>query len=87
MRACSKAKQYLLGVHKVEPAFYRVVELDEHPEGELVQDALQRLTGGRSVPRVFIGGQFVGGGDDTERLSRENKLAPLLKAASVKFAE
>jgi len=23
------------------------------------------MTGGRSVPRVFINGQFIGGGDDT----------------------
>lgn len=27
---------------------------------------LQEITGGRSVPRVFVGGKFIGGGDDTD---------------------
>jgi hypothetical protein len=31
------------------------------PDGAEIQDELQNLTGGRSVPRVFIGGAFVGG--------------------------
>ena len=32
--------------------------------------AYAQITGGRSVPRVFIGGKFIGGGDDTVSLSR-----------------
>lgn len=54
---------------------------------DLIQDVLHRLTGGRSVPRVFIQGTFIGGGDDTERLHRENKIVPMLKMANVKFFE
>ena len=30
-----------------------------------VQDALLGITGARSVPRVFIKGNFYGGGDET----------------------
>lgn len=78
----------LIGSYRIDPQFYSVIELDEmENNADLVQDVLQRLTGGRSVPRVFIQGTFVGGGDDTERLHRENKLAPMLKAANVKFFE
>lgn len=32
-------------------------------EGDEVQDALFDVSGSRTVPQVFIGGQFVGGGD------------------------
>ena len=33
------------------------------------------------VPRVFINGKCIGGGDDTERLDRDNKLKPMLEQA------
>ncbi|CAD5215969.1 unnamed protein product [Bursaphelenchus xylophilus] len=82
-----KAKQVLLGVYRVDQKDYKVIELDEMETGDLIQDALQRVTGGRSVPRVFVNGQFIGGGDDTERLHKENKMAGLLKDAGVQFLE
>lgn len=47
----------------------------------VVQDALQQLTGGRSVPRVFIGQQFIGGGDDTVALARSGELQKKLQQA------
>jgi glutaredoxin len=46
----------------------QVIELDQRPDGDAVQDALAGLTGGRSVPRVFIGGEFLGGNDDTQAM-------------------
>ncbi len=48
------------------------------PEGDAIQDVLLQLTGGRSVPRVFIKGKFIGGGDDTAALARNGGLAKLL---------
>lgn len=44
----------------------KVIELDTREDGNAIQDALLELTGGRSVPRVFIDGDFFGGGDDTD---------------------
>lgn len=82
-----KAKQVLIGAYRIDPAYYNVIELDERDHTDLIQDALQRITGGRSVPRVFIQGNFVGGGTDTEELHKQNKLVPLLKQANVKFVE
>jgi hypothetical protein len=43
-----------------------------------LQDALAQVTGARTVPRVFIGNKFVGGGDDTARLAENGKLRKLL---------
>ncbi len=36
------------------------------------------MTGGRSVPRVFVEEEFIGGGDDTERLARTGELARIV---------
>lgn len=40
-------------------------ELDIMPNGDEIQSSLQAITGQRSVPNVFVGGQHVGGCDDT----------------------
>ena len=56
-------------------------QLDERPDGDAVQDALLEITGGRSVPRVFIGGKYFGGGDDTVAALKSGKLAKLIADA------
>lgn len=35
----------------------------------------------RTVPRVFVGGKFIGGGDDTAKLEASGELKKLLEAA------
>ena len=60
------------------------MELDGNPECDDIQDALAQLTGGRSVPRVFVGGAFIGGGDDTAAKARSGELAKLLTAQGLK---
>lgn len=72
---CTKAKTSLgtagaKGVH--------VIELDELDEGADIQAVLPSITGIRTVPQVFIGGKFIGGGDDTAALLRSGKLKELL---------
>lgn len=53
-------------------------QLDQRSDGDKIQDYLLQLTGGRSVPRVFIGGKFIGGGDDTVRMKKSGELQKLL---------
>lgn len=36
------------------------LQLEQRPDGDDLQNALQQITGGRSVPRVFVNGQFIG---------------------------
>jgi glutaredoxin 3 len=55
----------------------------QHGDGIDVQDALYKVTGGRSVPRVFISGNFIGGGDDTAAKAATGELARLLAAAGL----
>ena len=50
-------------------------------DGDAIQDYLKKITGARSVPRVFIGGKCIGGGSETRSLQDQGKLVPLLKEA------
>jgi len=54
--------------------------LDNAVEAQ-IQNALLEMTGARSVPRVFIGGKCIGGGDDTVRLAEEGTLKDMAAAA------
>lgn len=56
-----------------------VMELESRPDCADIQDYLMSITGGRSVPRVFVAGKFIGGGDDTEALARSGKLKEMLE--------
>mmetsp|Transcript_23348 Transcript_23348/g.53408 ORF Transcript_23348/g.53408 Transcript_23348/m.53408 type:complete len:187 (+) Transcript_23348:58-618(+) len=71
---------------------YEVLELEDRARRPLVdngpeiQDYMETKTGGRSVPRIFIGGEFVGGCDDTLAKKRSGELAQLLEAAGAEKA-
>ncbi len=75
---CTNAKKAFAAIG-VAP---HVIELDNDPATmSAYQQALGALTGATSVPRVFIGGTFLGGGDDTVAAQRSGRLAELCKAA------
>ncbi len=65
------------------PGGFASVSLDQRADGAAVQEVMGRLTGATSVPRVFIGGKFIGGGDETAALDASGELARLLAAAGV----
>lgn len=58
-----------------------ILELDELDDGAEIQEALLELTGQRTVPNVFIGGQHVGGNSDVQALKSADKLDDKIKAA------
>jgi glutaredoxin 3 len=57
---------------------FKVVELDQRDDGSDIQDYLLELTGGRTVPRVFIDSEFIGGADDTAALDESGRLKTML---------
>lgn len=59
------------------------MQLDREDDGAAIQEVLLKLTGGRSVPRVFINGKFLGGGDETAAAAANGQLETLLKEAGV----
>ena len=46
-----------------------------------VQAYMQQVTGSRTVPRVFIGGECIGGGAETRAEDRSGKLLERLLSA------
>jgi len=59
---------------------HKVVELDQHPQGQQLQSALRELTGRGTVPNVFISGKSVGGGDDMQRMLKTGELLKMAQA-------
>ena len=51
-------------------------------EGEQIQNALQKKTGQRTVPNVFINKKHIGGCDDTFNMHRNGKVQPMLDAVA-----
>lgn len=74
---CLKTKATIASITK--DAY--ILELDTIDDGAEIQDALLELTGQRTVPNVFIGGEHVGGNSDVQELLSEGKLVPKIKAA------
>jgi tellurite resistance protein len=73
---CAKAKKALRSVG----AHFQSIELDLRPDGDRVQEALVRLTGQKTVPNVFINGQSIGGGSETEAMAKTGELVKKLGA-------
>ena len=55
-----------------------VYELNKMDDGADIQDALQELSGQRTVPNVFIKGEHLGGNDDTQGAAKSGKLQEML---------
>ncbi len=51
-------------------------------DGNEYQKVLGKITDAKTVPRVFIAGKCIGGGDDTERLDKKGDLEKQLKTAN-----
>lgn len=72
------AKHILLEKYHIVPDPY-VVELDLHPLGAKMQQALAHMTGRRTVPNVLLMGKSIGGGDDMIELDETDALVEKFK--------
>lgn len=57
---------------------FKTVELDQIPEGKAIHAVLSSKIGRQTVPQVFVGGDLVGGCDDTHKAHEDGVLAALL---------
>lgn len=64
-----------------------MVELDEHPLGQDLQDVLLALTGRRTVPNVLINGASIGGADDIVELDNGGQLVSKIQALGQRKVE
>ncbi|MFH4982215.1 hypothetical protein AB6A40_008924 [Gnathostoma spinigerum] len=75
---CIKAK-HALQSYQLKEGSLECVELNKRSDCSEVQAYLKTITGESTVPRVFIGGKFFGGGDDTIAAKRGGLLEQKLK--------
>lgn len=64
-----------------------VVELDVSRDGPAVQAALLELTGQKTVPNVFVRGEYVGGNDACQQEARNGRMQERLGLSDVTQAE
>ena len=74
---CAKVKKLFCKLGVVDEVS---IELDEDVDGPAMQAALLEVTGQRTVPCVFVGGQHVGGNDDAQAAAKSGKLQKMLAA-------
>ncbi|OMJ18087.1 Glutaredoxin-C2 [Smittium culicis] len=72
---CLRAKESLKSIN----LDFKVVELDEHPDGSKIQSALFDLTNQRTVPNIFINSKHIGGSDSLSEIIRNNDIESYLK--------
>ncbi|KAK5069716.1 Glutaredoxin [Lithohypha guttulata] len=72
---CRATKSLLDDKH----AKYYVIELDQVSDGAAIQDALEEMTGQRSVPNIFISKKHIGGNSDLQ--AKKSQLDDLLQSA------
>ncbi|XP_048382711.1 glutaredoxin-1 [Stegostoma tigrinum] len=58
----------------------QIYDISGHSEMKAIQDYLEKITGARTVPRVFIGTECVGGGSDVAELEKAGLLKGKLNA-------
>jgi len=81
---CTTVKQLFNDLVKkdsvsLEDTDVSIWEIDLDMDMGKIQAYMKDITGGRSVPRVFVDGKFIGGCDDTMELHKNGKLLDLLK--------
>ncbi|KAK2872439.1 hypothetical protein Q8A67_022336 [Cirrhinus molitorella] len=76
---CILAKD-VLSKYKFKSGHLEWIDISGRSDMGSIQDYLQQITGARTVPRVFIGEQCIGGGSDVDGLDRSGKLENMLQA-------
>jgi cysteine synthase A len=69
---------------------YTAIELDsvayqENDRGRKIRESLNAQTGMKTIPQIFIGGQFVGGCTDIFDGWKEGRIQPLLNDCGVDY--
>ena len=65
--------------YAINPEDIEILEIENRPDMDEIQRYMKKLTGQSSVPRVFIGGKCIGGGDDVMALHQSKQLETMLK--------
>lgn len=57
---------------------FTAIEIENRADCDEIQGVLGEMTGAKSVPRVFVKGNFIGGGTDVQKLAKSGELQRML---------
>jgi len=77
---CTMAKD-VLKRYNIPQDKMKILEIENDPDCGEIQDHMLKITGGRTVPRVFIQGECIGGGSEASAADSSGDLEKKLKAA------
>ncbi|GAB0098445.1 Glutaredoxin [Sergentomyia squamirostris] len=72
---CTMAKEQFKKLNQK----FTVIDLETRDDAGEIQDVLGEMTGARTVPRVFVNGNFIGGGTDVQKMYKDGSLKKLLE--------
>ncbi|XP_033261802.1 glutaredoxin-1-like [Orcinus orca] len=75
---CRRAQE-LLSQQPFKQGLLEFINITAHGDTNDIQDYLQQLTGARTVPRVFIGKECIGGCSDLVNMHEKRELLTRLK--------
>ncbi|KAM4708292.1 glutaredoxin-1 [Discoglossus pictus] len=75
---CVTAKE-ILKKYKFKDGHLEIVNINKEDFVESIQEYFRRKTGARTVPRVFIGEECIGGCSDLEPLHSSGELTTMLQ--------
>ena len=78
---CMKVIQ-ILESYKIQKESIAVLDIDNRIDMDEILDYMQKMTGARTVPRVFINGLCIGGKVETVAAHNSGKLKDLLLKAN-----
>ncbi|KAM3878273.1 glutaredoxin-1 [Diretmus argenteus] len=76
---CIMAKE-VFSKYKFKPGHFECIDISGRSDVGSMQDYFLEITGARTVPRVFIGEECVGGGSDVADLDQRGKLETMLQS-------
>ncbi|XP_012726183.2 glutaredoxin-1 [Fundulus heteroclitus] len=76
---CVMAEE-VLSKYPFKPGHLKKIDISGRDDMQSLQDYLQEITGARTVPRVFIGEECVGGGSDVAALHKSGALRGMLES-------
>ncbi|KAF3856020.1 hypothetical protein NQZ68_010850 [Dissostichus eleginoides] len=76
---CVTAKD-VLSKYKFKPGHLECIDISGRTDMDNMQQYFLELTGARTVPRVFIGEECIGGGSDVTALHQSGKLESMLQS-------
>ena len=66
--------------YAIDESKIKIFEIENEPDMNEIQSYMAEITGERTVPRIFIGGQFVGGAEELVSLHYSQKLEQILSS-------